>query len=559
MSRLGEEERGAEAGTQRLGRLIAARLAVTVAVLLAALAMSAAELFPEEEQGLFATIVAGFVLTIASAAAIRGRFAAGWGWVQIALDMAIVTSLVRFSGGGESIFVFLYVPVAVYAALIYGRIPGYAAAVGAALLYGGLLVSGAGHPGTPPPEALRVAMWGGQSSGLLLVVMLANALMGERDRTRRALRERTRDLRSLQRLHARTVESLNSGLATLDRDGRVTSMNPEAERITGVAAHSAAGVPFDEVLPGALAALEAIGWEGAGERSQLEFRDPAGATHFIGLSSSTLRSADGADDGRVVIFQDVTRIVEMEQALRRGERMAAIGELSARLAHEIRNPLAAISGSIEMLEQVEGDASDAARLRGIVARETERLDLLITDFLRYARPAPPDRVRVELAPVVEEIGAMLEAARSGGGTEFRVERHVPAGLALWADEGQLRQVLWNLWRNAEEAMPAGGEISIEARALPPQAAARGGRRGNEPEGSVEIVIADRGVGIPEDHLERVFEPFFTTKKEGTGLGLATVHRIVESNDGEIAVESRPGEGTRFRLRFAAARATGERP
>ena len=108
-------------------------------------------------------------------------------------------------------------------------------------------------------------------------------------------------------------------------------------------------------------------------------------------------------------------------------------------------------------------------------------------------------------------------------------------------------------------MPTGGEVSIEARALSPQAAARGGRRGNEPEGSVEIVIADRGVGIPEDHLERVFEPFFTTKKEGTGLGLATVHRIVESNGGEIAVESRPDEGTRFCLRFPAARATGERP
>ncbi len=556
MTRPGEEERGADAGTQRLGRLIATRLAVTVAVLLAALGMSAAELFPEDERGLYATIVAGFVLTIASAAAIRGRLAGswGWGWVQIALDTAIVTSLVRFSGGGESIFVFLYVPVAVYAALIYGRVPGYAAAVGAAVLYGGLLATSAGRLGAPLPEALRVAMWGGQASGLLLVVLLSNALMGERDRTRRALRERTRDLRDLQRLHARTVESLNSGLVTLDRGGRVTSMNPEAERITGVSAGEAEGVVFDDVLPGALGAL---GGEDEGGRTQLEFRDPGGTTHFIGLSSSALRSADGADDGHVVIFQDVTRIVEMEQALRRGERMAAIGELSARLAHEVRNPLAAISGSIEMLAQVDGDAADAARLRGIVARETERLDHLITDFLRYARPAAPDRARVPLAPVVEEIGAMLEAARAKQAGTVRQECRVPEGLALWVDEGQLRQVLWNLWRNAEEAMPEGGEVVVEARALPPQGPARGGRKGNEPEGSVEIVIADRGVGIPEDHLERVFEPFFTTKKEGTGLGLATVHRIVESNGGEITVESRPGHGTRFRLLLPAASHPGE--
>lgn len=544
----GADERATEGGFQRLGRLLAARLVVTIGVLVAALAMSAAELFPESEGGLYSAIVAAFVVTIAGAASVRGGLGRGFGWVQIAVDIAIVTSLVCFSGGGESIFVFLYVPVAVYAALLYGGGAGYAAAVGAALAYGVVLWRGAGMLGPPLPDALRVAMWGGQASALLLVVMLSNALMGERDRARRALRERTRDLRSLQRLHARTVESLNSGLATTDTVGCVTSFNPEAERITGVAAGDAYGTALDKILPGA---AETLGSEDA-RRTQLEFLDAAGRLHYIGLSSSILRSAEGAEDGHVVIFQDVTRIVEMEQALRRGERMAAIGELSARLAHEVRNPLAAISGSIEMLDHAEGDPDDATRLRRIVMREAERLDQLITDFLQYARPAPPQSTRVVLAPVVEEIAAMLSASRSGRGVDIGQRCRVPAGLAVLADEGQLRQVLWNLCRNAVEAMPDGGELELCVAPVSTQAVALGDRNRDQSWGMVEIVVADTGTGIAEDHLDQVFEPFFTTKKDGTGLGLATVHRIVESNGGTISVESQPDTGTRFRVRLPAA-------
>jgi two-component system sensor histidine kinase PilS (NtrC family) len=465
-----------------------------------------------------------------------------------AIDVAIVTGLVRFSGGGESIFVFLYVPVAVYAALLYGRRTGYAAAVSAASAYGLVLVTNAGTSGLPLPEALRVAMWGAQASALLLVVLLSNALMGERDRVRRALSERTRDLRSLQRLHARTVESLNSGLATTDTSGCITSFNPEAERITELDAVAALGLPLEEILPGASEVFHCDDQQ----RTQIEIRHPTGSIQYIGLSSSTLRSESGAGDGHVVIFQDVTRIVEMEHALRRGERMAALGELAARLAHEVRNPLAAISGSIEMLEHVHGDPTDASRLREIVLRETERLDHLITDFLQYARPAPPRAVRVELAPVVDEIAAMLATTRAQGPegpVRHGVACDVETGLAVRADEGQLRQVLWNLCRNAIEAMPEGGDVMLSASS---QAGGCGGRNDPQGRGTVEISVADTGFGIPEEEIDRVFEPFFTTKKQGTGLGLATVHRIVESNAGEISVESQPGSGTRFQIRLPAA-------
>jgi two-component system response regulator PilR (NtrC family) len=494
----GVEERGPELGFQRLGRLLAARLVVTLGVLSSAVAMSAAGLFPENERGLYATIISAFVVTIALAASIH-RLGQRLGWAQIAIDVAIVTGLVRFSGGGESIFVFLYVPVAVYAALLYGRRAGYAAAVAAALAYGVVLSTNAGTLGSPWPEALRVAMWVGQASALLLVALLSNALMSERDRVRRALSERTRDLRSLQRLHARTVDSLNTGLATTDTAGRITSFNPEAERITGVRAAVALGVPFETILPGSSVSLDC---EDA-RRTQLEFLDPQGQLLHIGLSSSTLRSEEGAEDGHVIIFQDVTRIVEMEHALRRGERMAAIGELAARLAHEVRNPLAAISGSIEMLDHAKGEPDEeASRLRKIVLRETERLDSLITDFLLYARPAPPLASRVALTAVIEEIAALL-AAQTGPAASIQQHCDVEQDLVICADEGQLRQVLWNLCRNAVEAMPEGGVLEIRGLQWPPQAAALGDRNGGEARGTVEFVVADSGIGIAEDQLDQV--------------------------------------------------------
>ncbi len=545
----GGERRG-DAALQRLGQLLAARLFVAFGVLAAALAMSAAELFPEDDRGLYATIATAFAVTIALALTLRTRLGERFGWVQIPVDIALVTALLIFTGGGESVFSFLYVPIAVYAALLYRRRAGYAAAVVASAAYGAVLVLGAGHEGPALPEALRVAMWGAQAGALLLVVLLSNALMSERDRVGRALHERTRDLESLQELHGRTVDSLTSGLVTTDIGGHITSFNPEAERITGIPAREAIGKPLLQVLPGVEVSLE----EGA-RRAEMEFVDAAGVLHHIGLSSSTLRgTGEGADEGGglVVIFQDVTRVVEMERALRRGERMAAVGELAARLAHEIRNPLAAISGSIEMLDDSSHGEGDRARLRGIVLRETERLDQLISDFLLYARPAPPEKQCIAVAAVVEEITSMLEASWASEARSVRVEAEISDDLVIRADESQLRQVMWNLCRNAVDAMPDGGLLRIEAFATPPQAPAQGDRNEGEATPRVVIAVSDTGVGIPDEDLDRVFEPFFTTKHAGTGLGLATVHRIVVSNGGEISVSSGPEGGTRFSLSFAAA-------
>jgi two-component system sensor histidine kinase PilS (NtrC family) len=291
---------------------------------------------------------------------------------------------------------------------------------------------------------------------------------------------------------------------------------------------------------------------GVRPRARQPYRNRRGEDLHLGLAAYVLRDAEQAR-GHVVIFQDVTEVVEMEGELRRSERLAAVGRLSASIAHEIRNPLAAISGSIQMLsrrmEALE-PAGEARQLMDIVLRETDRLNRLVTDFLHYARPGPPRRESLRVAELIAEVGKMFEAARPEA---VRLEVDVPADLSVSADAAQLRQVLWNLVLNACQAMPSGGRLRISARpaAEPePQGGSREGRREvAEKSCGVEISVADEGIGIAPEVMERIFDPFFTTRREGSGLGLATVHRIVEEHGGSIRVESAPGKGTSVRVRL----------
>jgi two-component system sensor histidine kinase PilS (NtrC family) len=220
------------------------------------------------------------------------------------------------------------------------------------------------------------------------------------------------------------------------------------------------------------------------------------------------------------------------------------------MAHEIRNPLAAISGAIQMLHQGGGgggSGEQSRRLMDIVLRETDRLNRLLTEFLEYARPGPLRRESLTLEETVAEVLAIFDASRP---PETRVSVSIEPGLRLCADPGQLRQLLWNLLLNAAQAMPDGGEIGIEAHASRPPQERPGGGRNDGMEGSwVEIGVRDAGAGIPVEVQDRIFDPFFTTKPGGTGLGLATVHRIVEEHGGSIRVQSAAGKGTSFHVRL----------
>jgi two-component system sensor histidine kinase PilS (NtrC family) len=280
------------------------------------------------------------------------------------------------------------------------------------------------------------------------------------------------------------------------------------------------------------------------------------------LAAYVLKNEKGTPGGHVVIFQDVSDVVKMETELRLSERLAAIGELSASIAHEIRNPLAAISGSIEMLQaQRNGSVApeDPEQLMEIVIREVDRLNHLITDFLDYARPQPRRVEPVSVVEVVDEVLEMFSTSRPEG---VEIVSSTDPTLVALVDPKQFRQVLWNLVLNASQAMPDGGRLEILIEGVAPEAdsqAGRGGdRRALETGGKVrwiDVAVSDDGVGIPHEELDRIFDPFFTTKQNGSGLGLAMVHRMVGDHGGVVRIESSVGVGTRIQLRLPAAEAS----
>jgi two-component system sensor histidine kinase PilS (NtrC family) len=528
--------------------------------------------------GVYWTVVAAFMATIVSARMVhRTRNPSRFATVQVGIDVTIVTSLVYFSGGGESVFTFLYALVVLYGALFLDR-NGVAFSAGLAALGYGFVLFGSelgwlpsmGSGGRARPLPVLGAYWGFYAGALLVLGMLANTLSAELRRTGAALDRRTTDLRRLRDLHLRTVESIESGLLTTDEDGRVTSFNPEAERISGLSAEEADGRPLEEIIPGASKIVYERGNHRSDEptmsRDRLAFRNFRGEDLFLGLGASSLRDEAGDQVGHVVIFQDVSGVVSMENELRQSERLAAVGEMAARMAHEIRNPLASISGSVQILQSSSGERGgdpEQEHLMGIVVREVDRLNILIGDFLRYSRPAPIKPEVVHLSGLVEEI---VDVSRLHSENDLQVRLDLDPDVKVMADPSQIKAVVWNLWNNAVEAMEGvGGErcVGVRVSRIPqddPQEQKATGRK-EECGGSTDrsdgdwlavLELEDTGPGITPDVQEMIFEPFFTTKRDGTGLGLATVQRLVEQHGGVIQVSSRPGEGTCFRVLLACA-------
>ena len=254
------------------------------------------------------------------------------------------------------------------------------------------------------------------------------------------------------------------------------------------------------------------------------------------MAASLLKDDKDAVRGIILVFQDITKMVQMEERVRRQERLATVGSLAAGIAHEIRNPLASLSGSIQVLQGELDLKNDNKNLMDIVVRETDRLNTIITDFLEYARPKTSEDDFIVLADILDETITLLKHSKNfqeGIGIRSTVEPTI----SIRGDSQRLRQVFWNLLLNACQAMPNGGDITISAGPFP---------RGEDDHGWCEIVIADTGQGIAREYLDKIFDPFFTTKTGGTGLGLAIVYRIIEDHGGTITVEA-GGRGSQFRI------------
>jgi two-component system sensor histidine kinase PilS (NtrC family) len=282
--------------------------------------------------------------------------------------------------------------------------------------------------------------------------------------------------------------------------------------------------------------LREAGPQATVRRAEITAPRPDGAVRNLGISAAPLADHAGRVIGRVIHFQDLTELRRMQLEVERAERLASVGRFAAGIAHEIRNPLASISGSIEMLKTTPGADADSRQLMDIAVREVDRLNRLITDLLDYARPRSEERRPLDLGEQVAEIACAFAQERR---EKIRVTSDLAAGVMVEAATGQLRQVIWNLIRNAAEAMPGGGTIALRLNAGVTHAV---------------FEVVDDGPGVPRDRIERIFEPFFSTKVGGTGLGLATVARIVADHGGTVTVDSDPEKrkGAVFSVRLPLA-------
>jgi two-component system sensor histidine kinase PilS (NtrC family) len=496
-----------------------------------------------------ALIAATYAITIVSGLLIRrGVAPERLVWPQLATDLAVTAVLVLVTGGAQSAFTFFFaLSVVGGGALAYRRGVVVVGLVSLLLLVGVAVLAWQDASPLPTVPQVRPAAQSqadflralAQNAAAIAAIGVLSYVFGDQlEKATQSLATERRTVADLVSLHRDIVRSLSSGLVTIDLDNRVLTANEVAGDILGVAPDELVGKSVDAALPG-LGARLAVAM--SLRRADLEIARAGRPDLALGVSVSPLRDDTDGVVGRVINFQDLTELRKMEHKMRRAERLASIGQLAAGIAHEIRNPLASISGSIELLRQAPQVTDDDKALMAIVTREIERLDALISDVLEFTNPRPRQVVRVDLGVLVDETLAVFRQDPTVGAVAIAALR-APGELGLDADPGKLRQVLWNLLRNAAEAVTApggGGGGAIEVRV---------GRDGDR----AVIEVADDGPGIPLDVLPRIFDPFFSTKRKGTGLGLATCYSIVDEHGGSIEAEPRTPHGTRFVVRLPLA-------
>ena len=485
-------------------------------------------------------IVGTYALTILYALLLRqGAALDELAITQITLDIVIVGVLVDAYGGIDSPFLFLFLLTVIAAAFTVNRRLALYTAGGVTAMLIVLALQPLGlfaaepAPGVVWKDALfRVAL---NSTASLTVALLAGYLTELLGRATTELQEQRESLRELRALNENILESLSSGLLTVDRDGIVIFFNRAAELITGFDAEDVLGKPLDGVMPEVSEFLTDVG--SSEVRHEATHVGTAGESVYLGFSISPLFDADEETAGRIVIFQDLTAIKEMENQVRRSERLAAVGRLSAAIAHEIRNPLASISGSVEMLAENETTSADDRALMDIVVREVDRLDQLITDFLDYSRGRTLNLAPRDPAEVIDRVLDLFKHRDKGVELITELDDDLPP-IAL--DPEAMKQVLWNLLNNAVEAVDGVDNPTIKV----------GARRESR---GVVMFVEDNGPGIPDDNVDRIFQPFFTTKESGTGLGLATIFRIVEDHGARcVLIPSGELGGARFEVIFSVS-------
>ncbi len=473
---------------------------------------------------------------------------------QIIIDLLFITGLIFFTGGKESFFPIAYIFSIIASSMIFYRRGALFSASLSSLLFGLLLLFQLYHWINPLGEpalydasqvfhTLIIYM-----ATFYIVAFLSSAISEELRKKGKELIQKQVDYNQLEIFNRNIIQSLDSGLLTLDLCGNVKFLNRTGEKILNRTEESLKNTSIYPLFPNINQTIEEAREKISAPSSDYQRYETLlfnqdGGRIYLGFSISPLTDPEGSLIGHTLIFQDITRFKEMEEEMKRVDKMAAVGVLAAGMAHEIRNPLASLSGSIQMLKSDLTLDNHQERLMQITLRESERLNALITDFLLFAQPPQTRKMKCPMRGILEDtLDLFVHSPSYHEGIHIRLPSN---GEDVYAsvDPDQMKQVFWNLLLNAAQSMSDPGEIQVQL--------GKGGVTSlplSYPLGGKEwtrISIIDSGHGMAQEDKEKIFEPFFTTKENGTGLGLSIVHRIIENHNGLIRVESELGKGSSF--------------
>ncbi len=468
--------------------------------------------------------------------------------LQVLTDLILVSLVVHETGGWDSSLNFLYPLVIIVASVLLTRIWAQLVAALAFILYGTVLELSyfgyiptytSSHPGLRTLQAIIFV----NLFAFLAVAYLAGLLTAKLRQVGVQLKNTSGALESLQALHENIIHSISSGLITTGLDGRITLVNGAAQRLLERTSAELFEARVDQLFLDPLPTVESHQKHG-------EVRFDAPNNKFrktVRVRVATLTVPERGELGYVYVFDDLTEIRRLEREVRMQDRLAAVGRLAAAIAHEIRNPLTSIAGSVSMLSGVPEMNEDHRRLLDIVTRESQRLNSIITDFLAYSRTKQYHFDKVDLIRLVDDTLTLMEHRMTAEKTGIRIERRFPLGQALtMADGDKVKQVFWNFCENAVRAMKGedGGVLTVTVESIGE---------------NWQVGFTDTGAGMSPQQIEKIFEPFQSNFEGGTGLGLAIVYQIVQAHGGKVWARSKPGQGTTFVLRLQRLEAAHSLP
>ena len=472
-------------------------------------------------------------------------------YLQLLADSFFITAIIYSTGGINSIFSFLYILTIINASLILYRKGGMIVASSCSILYG-LLLDLHFYNVIQPLGSNWEFSFEYRASNILYIIVVniaafyivafLSSLPSEQARkSREELKEKEDDISKLEALNKWIISSITSGLIAVDEQKKIILFNPAAEKIFGLAAVGVTGRRIPDILPSIDGYISDQPGDGmiitakSNSIRDIEYLNKNSDSLSLRFSMSPLIIPDIDKKGNILLFQDITEMKEIEREMKKVEGLALVGELAAGIAHEIRNPMASISGSIQMLRESMDTDDVSRRLMDIILREADRLNSLINDFLKYARPKPFEIRQFSLNQLItESLDLLKNSSIWNKNIELKID--LDSMDSIESDPEQIRQVIWNILINAAEAMPEGGALHIATRSV---AISDSMKKESD---MVEITVRDSGGGFTEKALDQMFSPFFTTKEEGSGLGLAIVKQIIEGLKGNINGRNHPDGG-----------------